>query len=333
MAAVNVAGGLRILAELPDCFLDCRARDLHKILTGPTLIELAGTREPPLFVSVLLHGNEDSGLTAVQAVIAKYRKLPRSLMLFVGNIAAAREDVRRLDRQPDYNRIWPGGPERQGPEARMMAEVHDRALERRAFGAIDLHNNSGRNPHYAVVCNLDRTTIALAALFSPRVVLFRGIPGTQTASFTGLIPAITAECGRPAEPANAAAAARLVDAALNADELSGDIAALDLYHTIGVVRVREEVTFGFGAAEAELRFDAALDAHNFRDLAAGTVLAATSHSRPLQVIDEAGRDVAGQFFATGDGKLRLQREIVPAMLTVDPLMVRQDCLGYLMERL
>jgi succinylglutamate desuccinylase len=335
MAGVNdvVATELTILGALPDGFLDCSARNLHNIVAGPTLIELAGAREPPLFVSVLLHGNEGSGLTAVQRVIAKYRHLPRSLMLFVGNVAAAREGLRRLDHQPDYNRIWPGGLQGEGAEALVMAEVHDRVVERRAFAAIDLHNNSGRNPHYTVICKLDPRTLALAAVFSPRVVLFRGIPGTQTASFTGLVPAITAECGRPAERGNAAAAARLVDAALNCDELSGDTAALQLYHTLGVVRVREDVTFGFGSTDAELRFTAALDAHNFCDLASGTVLAETNHPKPLKMIDAAGRDVAEEFFATVDGKLRLLRKIVPAMFTVDPLMIRQDCLGYLMERI
>lgn len=331
--------GLAILDVLPAGFIDCGACDLHRVLEGPTLIELAGERGPPLFVSILLHGNEDSGLGAVQRVIRDYRDrpLPRSLMLLVGNIEAARHGLRRLDGQPDYNRIWPGALNHgDTAEARMMAEVHARVVERRAVAAIDLHNNTGRNPHYAVVCNLDPPTLALAALFSRRVVCFRGIPGTQTASFTGLIPAITAECGLPGEAANAEAGARLVDAALNLDELpecASEGAELDLYHTLGVVRVREDVSFGFGAGEVELRFDPALDENNFRELKPGTVLGETGHHMPLRMIDEAGQDVAEHYFETGGGKLRLRKQAVPAMLTVAPGIVRQDCLCYLMERL
>ena len=104
--------GLAILEALPGGFLDCGARDLHLMLNGPTLIELAGERGPPLFVSILLHGNEDSGLGAVQRVIRNYQDgpLPRSLMLLVGNVEAACHGLRRLDGQPDYNRIWPGTP-------------------------------------------------------------------------------------------------------------------------------------------------------------------------------------------------------------------------------
>jgi succinylglutamate desuccinylase len=331
--------GLTILDALPPGFLDCGATDLHKVLDGPTLIDLEGKRGPPLFVSILLHGNEDSGLTAVQSVIRKCggRPLPRSLMLLVGNVEAARHGLRRLEGQPDYNRIWPGTRNHgDAAEARVMAEVHALVVNRRAMAAIDLHNNTGRNPHYAVVCNLDPTTLGLAALFSRRAVLFRGIPGTQTASFAGQVPAITAECGQPGEAANARAAAQLVDAALHRDELpdgTREMAALEIHHTLGVVRVRQDVSFVFGAGKAELRFDPALDEHNFRELRPGTVLGETTHALPLEMIDESGRDVAEHYFVTSGGKLGLRKAAVPAMLTIDPVIVRQDCLCYLMERL
>ena len=343
MAAVSdgigPAGELTILDALPAGFLDCGARDLHLILDGPTLIELAGEREPPLFVSCLLHGNENSGLSAIQRVIGSYRDRPlaRPLMLLVGNVAAARHGLRRLDSQPDYNRIWPGMRDaRDTPEARIMEQVHSRVLGRGALAAIDLHNNSGRNPHYSVVCKLDPATLGLAALFSRRVVLFRGIPGTQTASFAGLIPAMTAECGLPSEATNAEAAARLLEAALNLLELPARAAAskeFDLHHTLGIVRVRKDVTFGFGACDAELRFAADLDGKNFRELEPGTVLGKTTHPMPLQMIDEAGSDVAAEYLVTESGELRLRKPAVPAMLTTDARIVRQDCLCYLMERL
>lgn len=342
MAVVSDAGparSLTILDALPGGFLDCAARDLHQLLDGPTLIELAGERQPPLFVSVLLHGNEDSGLAAVQRVIGEHRNrpLPRSLMLLIGNVEAARQGLRRLDGQPDYNRIWPGAPDHADmPEAQMMAEVHARVVDRPAMAAIDIHNNTGRNPHYAVICSLDAATLGLAALFSRRVVFFRGIAGTQTASFHGLLPAITAECGLPGEPVNAEAAARLVHTALNLDELPSlprEDGPLDLYHTLGVVRVRRDVSFGFAPDDAELRFDPALDEHNFRELKPGTILGETEHRMPLRMIDETGRDVAEHYFTTSNGKLRLRKQAVPAMLTADPRIIRQDCLCYLMERL
>ena len=61
-----------------------------------------------MFVSVLLHGNEDTGLAAAQEVLRRHlsRELHRSLLLFVGNVAAAAANVRTLPGQADYNRVW-----------------------------------------------------------------------------------------------------------------------------------------------------------------------------------------------------------------------------------
>ncbi|VAX03454.1 Uncharacterized protein Clim_1224, partial [hydrothermal vent metagenome] len=56
---------LTILDQLPDGLLLCEARNLHRILPEPTLLHLPGQRPQPLFVSVLLHGNETTGLTAI----------------------------------------------------------------------------------------------------------------------------------------------------------------------------------------------------------------------------------------------------------------------------
>jgi len=98
---------------LPPGLLDLPAARLGELLPGPALIHLPGRRTPPLFVSVLLHGNEDTGWLAAQSVLKKFvsAELPRALSLFIGNVEAARSGLRRLDGQPDYNRVWPGSEE------------------------------------------------------------------------------------------------------------------------------------------------------------------------------------------------------------------------------
>ncbi|MCP5403192.1 MAG: succinylglutamate desuccinylase/aspartoacylase family protein [Novosphingobium sp.] len=330
--------GLTVLDTLPEGFLDCSPRDLHRLFSGPTIIELPGRRQPPLFVSVLLHGNEDSGLEAVQRVLRARagHTLARGLVLLIGNVAAAREGVRRLTGQPDYNRVWPGTLDHIGtPEAKAMAQAHELMLSRPVFAAIDLHNNTGLNPHYSVVCSLDARTLHLATLFTRTAVWFAGMPGTQTASLAGKLPAIAAECGQPGTPANAAAAARLVESALDLGDFPDHPVRhqdLDLYHTMALVRVRPEVSMSFGGDRAELRLDPALDHMNFRELEAGACFGETGHPMPLDIVDEAGRNVSSDFFSTEGGALRLRREAMPAMLTCDERIVRQDCLCYLMER-
>lgn len=321
--------------RLPDGFLDAPATELHRLLGGPTLIHLPGRREPPLFVSILLHGNEDSGLTAMQQVLRARagRDLPRSLLLFVGNVGAAREQVRRLPGQPDYNRVWPGHAGPISPEAGMMAALHSRIVNGGAFAAIDLHNNTGRNPHYSVVCDLQPGTLHLASLFGPKVVWFRGLPGTETASLAGRLPAMTAECGQPGIPANAEAAARLVDAALDLDAFpaTGTPSGLDLHHTLGVIRVPDEVSLE-AEGGADLSLEAELESLNFTDLDSGALLGVSRVERPLTVTDESGVDITDRFIRVDeDGAVRLIRRTTPAMFASDPRAIRLDCLGYLME--
>lgn len=335
----RATGMLTIRDSLPEGLLDCSAKQLGTIIDGPTLIELPGERAQPLFVSILMHGNEDVGLGAIQRILSRYRgsQLPRSLMLLIGNVEAAAAGRRRLDHQPDFNRVWPGTLDHVAcAEARMMSSVHARVIERGAFAAIDLHNNTGRNPHYSVICSDDARVLGLAALFTRRAVLFRGVPGTQTASFTGHVPAMTAECGRPGSAENEAEAARFVESVMTRESLSrgkDERPQLDLYHTLGVVRVHPHVSLSSEEESADLGLDPAIDRLNFVKAPAGQVFGCTRHPMPVAMIDETGRDVARDFFAVEDGALRLTRAATPAMLTGDPRIVRQDCLGYLMEEL
>ncbi len=79
---------LTAIDYVPDGLIDASAENLHKVLPGPTLIHLRGRKPEPLFVSVLLHGNEFTGLTAIQRILDRYTKseLSRSLSVFIGNV-------------------------------------------------------------------------------------------------------------------------------------------------------------------------------------------------------------------------------------------------------
>jgi len=177
---------LNILDKIPDRLLELEAKELHTVLSGPTLIHLDGRRNEPLFVSVLLHGNEDTGWLAVRELLKRYqdRELPRSLSIFIGNVKAARFYERFMDGQPDYNRIWSDSEQIHDlPERAMVRQVVATMKARKVFASIDIHNNTGLNPHYACVRVLDQAHLHLATLFGRTVVYF-------------LTPASTAE--RPA---------------------------------------------------------------------------------------------------------------------------------------
>jgi succinylglutamate desuccinylase len=327
--------------SLPEGLLDVSADQLHTLLPRPTLIHLPGRHERPLFVSVLLHGNESTGLHAVQKLLKKYeaRSLPRSLSLFFGNIAAARGGVRRLDAEPDFNRVWPGTTHEPCPETALMAAVTEEMRSRRVFASIDVHNNTGLNPHYACVNRLDHRFLQLAAMFGRLVAYFTHPRGTQAAAFGALCPAVTLECGNPEHRYGAEHAFEYLDAALHLSEIPDHPVAahdIDLYHTVVQLTVREDCRFGFAGDGLDLCLNDDLDHLNFTDLAAGTLLGNLPNGygqMPIAAVNEAGRDVADEYFAVTEGRLELKKAIMPSMFTLNEQIIRQDCLGYLMERI
>ncbi|MGA7802616.1 MAG: M14 family metallopeptidase [Gammaproteobacteria bacterium] len=329
---------LKVFQQLPAGLLAADVADLADVLGGPALIHLPGRREQPLFVSTLLHGNETGGLFALQQLLRDYRdrELPRALSIFIGNPVAARQGMRTLDGQRDYNRVWPGAEDDGSPEHAMMARVMAEMARRTPFASIDLHNNSGINPHYACVNRIDQAFLHLAALFSRTVVYFTRPRGVQSLAFASLCPAVTVECGQTGDQRGVAHAREYVEAALHLAQIpEHPVAAhdIDVFHTVATVKVPDGLSIAFGSAEADLRFIDNLDHLNFRELPEGTTLARTG-GRPahLEAWDERGRDVAKQYFALDDGRIRTARPVMPSMFTLDPRIIRQDCVGYLMER-
>lgn len=331
---------LHELDHVPDGFLDAPASGLYRVLPGPALIHLPGRKPEPLFVSILLHGNEDTGLQAIQSLLKKYagKTLPRALSVFAGNVAAARLGLRRLDSQPDYNRVWPGAPDSGLAEHRLMQEVAESMARRKVFASIDLHNNTGVNPHYACINRLDHRFLRLALLFSRIVVYFTQPAGVQSAAFASLCPAVTVECGKPGATSGAERAMGFVEAALH---LSGFPAHpvpqqdVDLFHTVATVKIPESIPFTIGRPGTGLAFIDDLDHLNFRELPSGTLLGeyGPGPDLPLTAIDNKLDEVARRYFEIRNGQLLTRRPVMPAMLTRDERVIRQDCLCYLMERI
>ena len=363
---------LNVIDSLPAGLLDAEAADLQRILGAPTLMHLPGRRPEPLFLSVLLHGNEDTGFYAVREVLRRYRdtQLPRALSVFFGNVAAAAQGLRHLDGQPDYNRVWPGADSDGTPEHAMMLQIVQDMQARKPFASIDVHNNTGLNPHYACVNRVDHRYLHLATLFARTVVYFTRPRGVQSLAFAPFCPAVTVECGQPGQPRARCAEGVVADAEevlgvaadLRFDERVGmglphdgahardfidaclhlaDIPVhpvaphdVDLFHTVAIVKVPERAGFCFGDCDAPIRLLPELDRLNFRELASGTAL---GWVRPgdgirLEAWDERGRDVGERYFDLSDGQIRTCRPVMPSMFTLDERVIRQDCLGYLMER-
>jgi succinylglutamate desuccinylase len=333
---------LRELDDLPVSLLETTADGLHQVLGGPTLFHLQGRREPALFVSVLMHGNETSGWDAIRRVLHSHLTsdgfdLPRSLSLFVGNTAAAEQGVRHLPGQPDYNRVWPGSEGDGSEEHALMREVMGRMADREIFASVDVHNNTGVNPHYACVNVLEHQSLHLASLFGRTVVYFVRPRGVASMAMAALGPSVTLECGKVGQAHGVDHAAEYLQACLQLSEIPSHPVAshdVDLYHTVAVVRVPAGQAFGFGDETAPINFPLHLDTMNFRELPVGSLLAecGAGMSQPLDVRDEQDHAVADRYFELDDGRLLTRVPVMPSMLTCDPEVIRQDCLCYLMER-
>lgn len=328
------------LDYLPYGLLDADANQLHTILPGPSLIHLPGKHEAPLFVSVLLHGNEPTGFKAVQLLLKKYRNmdLPRPLSLFLGNITAASQNLRRLDDQPDYNRIWPGTEFPLCAETEMAAEVVYIMKQRNVFAGVDIHNNTGLNPHYACINRLDNRFLQLASLFGRLIVYFIRPKGVLSAAFAELCPAVTLECGRPGLLHGVEHALEFLDACLHLSDFPEQTVNprdIDLFHTVAQVKIADEVRFSFHQPDADLLLNEDIERMNFTEVTPGTVLGTIKNHAgiPLIVQDEQGNNVTDNFFSLHNSALQIIRPSMPSMLTLDERIIRQDCLCYLMERI
>lgn len=330
---------LHVIDNLPTGLLERDAAELHEILSGPTLIHLSGRRPEPLFVSALLHGNEDTGWLAARTLLREYagRELPRALSLFIGNVQAARYGQRFLNGQPDYNRIWCDTPIDEHPLEWAMTRQVVEAMSRRAvFASVDIHNNSGYNPHYACVRRLDQRFFHLATLFSRTVVYFTKPDGVQAEPFSGLCPAVTVECGQSGQLHGVEHALDYLKACLNLAEIPNQRIAthdMDLFQTVAIVKVPRDTSFGFNSDDVDIRLPDDLDRLNFHELPVDTVLGWVrpgSHKR-LEVWNARGCEVSEQFLRIDNGEIRTASVVMPSMFTLNAGVIRQDCLGYFME--
>lgn len=325
--------------HFPDALLDVPASELWQHLRGPSLFRIPGRRAAPLFVSVLLHGNEDSGWRGIQTVLRQHcNKLHRPLLLFIGNIAAARAKVRTLPDQEDYNRSWPGTLRPETLTAQMLRQVVEIVRRAQPFASIDIHNNTGNNPHYACVNSFDERHLQLARLFGRTVVYFEQPVGVQSAALAKICPAVTVECGRASEEAGVSHVAELIGSTLalahfpDRPVADGD---LDLMRTFAIVKVPPGADFSCDGTEADFRLRGDLDRLNFSELDAGTLFGTLGNGRclHLDVTLVGGGASKTDYFEYSGGDIRLSQRAIPAMLTLDPSAVRLDCLGYLMHRI
>ncbi len=329
---------------LPDELLRLRPIELLRALDRPTFIRFPGTgSRPPRAVATLLHGDESTGLEALLTVLRRPQRYPFDLYVVLGNVRAALANGgfghRFLDHQEDFNRVW--GLEEPTTQMRraadgMLAELRAAGLE----ALVDVHNNTGNNPFYAIVTRRRPETLNLATLFTTTILRWDFRAHTLMEALEDECATIAVECGLPGRPESLAFAVDGLRRYLGAPPLPTDILVRD-FDMLGGLRkvvVRGEVGFTFGGELGDdVDFVVAEDAdvHNFVEVPAGHVLGRVhpGAAMPVRAIDATGREVTDEHFAVVDGAVVTTAPMTPVMMTRTVEAASKDCLFYVSTEL
>jgi len=340
---VKVGGVVQMAApesvpEQLDDFLDA--------LPGPALIHLPGDdRSRVRVVAGSIHGNEPSGIRAIHRALRVGIRPTTDVLFYVGGVEAAkappRFSHRHLPGRRDPNRCFRqpfDGPD--GELARdvvALIETHRASLE----VAVDLHNNTGRNPAYAITPALEGTHMALGLLFATRIVHSRLGQGTFDEALEQWCPSVTIECGKAHDPAADETAWQGLRRLLLLDRIDPVVISpesLEIFTAPVRVALTPGLALAFGGApvpDADLTVDPDIDRFNFETLQPGSPLGHVREGAhwPLMATDESGRELSHELFAIdGSGTLVTRRSLVPIMMTTHAGIALSDCLFYAVQR-
>ena len=329
---------------IDDDLLDLPDFDVLRALGRPTLVRIPGTGAmAPRAVATLLHGDESTGFEAVMRVLRSRRTHPFDLYVVIGNVRAALAEPgfahRYLDDQEDFNRIW--GLDEPTTMLRMAADdIRERLLTAGLESLVDIHNNSGNNPFYALVTRRDPAMVNLATLFTTTLVAWDLQVHTLMESMPDAVAAVAIECGLPGRPESLAFAVDGLRRYLGDGQLTSDrvVRDYDLLGDLRRVEVRPEVRFRFSdelSEDVDLAVQTDADVANFVLVPEGHVLGRVHDggAMPLRATDAHGKDVTDDHFRIVGDAVVFSQSSTPIMMTKTVEAARKDCLFYLANRL
>jgi hypothetical protein len=312
-------------------------------LGGPSLLCLPGRdRGRTRAVVTLLHGNEPSGVRALHAWLRGDEIPAVDVICFLGAIDAALAPPgfahRMLPGRRDLNRCF--RPPWEGVEGAVAGEALRLLRESGCEALVDLHNNTGHNPAYAVGTRLDAAAFNLTMLFAERYVCTSLRLGSVIEATAADFPSVTVECGRAGDPAADAAALAGMRRYLLAETIetrrvrAGRLAVFD--EPVRVT-VRPGINLAAGTRPvpgADLTLAEEIDRHNFQPVMPGAPLGwiGDRGGWPVEARGADGQDVSADLFEIRGGRLLTRRGMVPIMMTTDPMVAAADCLFYVVQQ-
>jgi succinylglutamate desuccinylase len=317
--------------------------DFLDALPGPTILAVRGQdRSRVRVVAGTLHGNEPSGLRAVHRALREGPTPATDMLYFVGAVDAARAmprfSHRFLPGARDLNRCFRAPWD--GPDGAVARAALAALCARSPELAVDLHNNTGRNPSYAIGAALERSRLALSALFTTRFIHSDLKLGAFTEALDTYCPSVTIECGQAHDPEADETAWRGLRRLLRLERLALAVAPepMAIFSSPLRVELTRGTTVAFDAAphpDVDLTLDPDIDRHNFQVLAPGTRIGFVRPGAPWPVVvrDPCGVNRSRVLFELdGRGSLLIREALVPIMMTTSPTAAASDCLFYAVQR-
>jgi hypothetical protein len=313
------------------------AQEFLRRLRGPALLRIAGRdRTRTRAFTTLLHGNEPSGVRGLHRWLRSNREAAVDVVAGIGAVEAALAPPgfahRMLPGARDLNRCFASPyPGAEGALARSLVE-HVRKAGPEAL--LDVHNNTGHNPAYAVATRTDAPRMALSSLFAEFYVDCDLRLGTLTEATEDDCPGVALECGRAGDPAADEAAFEIVCTYFEAQKLPAEPERhLIVLHEPIRVSLKPGSVLAFDERphpEADLTVAGDIDRHNFERVAPGTRLGWLREGAPwpLEARGADGNEVSRDLFVLRGDRIEAARELVPMMMTTDPAVASIDCLFY-----
>ncbi len=340
---------LRVVAAPAPNVIPADPLALLGALDGPVAWRVRG-RDPTRVrvVTTLLHGNEPSGLLALQSWLREGPSPAVDILCVIANVEAAKRSPvfthRTVPGRPDLNRCFLGPFE--GVEGRLARAILDlvEAIEPEAL--VDIHNNTGHNPVYGVGVEPTPEILGLCSMFGTRFIWSDLTLGALLEAVTAC-PAATIEVGKSGEESANVAALQGLRRYVDAERLfepgdrSADGTALFEPDRVRVLRMPMRATIEPGLrlvmstvphADADLTMPDDLDRHNFELVEAGARIGWVKGARaPLRLVDQDGRNRADEYFERRGDELVVRRPFMPIMITTDAAVAASDCLFYVVH--
>ncbi|MCO4794224.1 MAG: succinylglutamate desuccinylase/aspartoacylase family protein [Bacteriovoracaceae bacterium] len=321
---------------IPSNFFQITPLGVEKEFKGPSVFHIKGREERPFIFSTLLHGNETTGFFALQKFLEYYwdneLTLPRSVIIILGNPAAAAKSKRHLDDQPDFNRIWTKG---ETPWHKLAEDLMTKIEEYNPLACVDIHNTSGKNPKYGCVSKKDDLTLKLAGLFHSPLIYVTEPSEVFMSATSKFCPSVTLECGKPGDLEALNSVVEYLKDLIETKpehlpEYNGDV-----YKTIARLKIPQGAWIDFiGKNDPEVNFSfiPQIEKLNFNTVPKGQVLAKVNGKNVIEVLDDNNNNISDQYFEIVEDQMVFKKEAFPSMFSTSIEVVKSDVLGYLMEK-